>query len=517
MQYYGSSTVPGNMTRLRIAMELMETSVSRLIAPRHTYGNTTSTTPLSEPCIAYILREVLNALVYLHSEHRMHRDIRASTLLLTRTGMCKVTDYGESGSATAASLAQRRPPPSAAAAVGVGNSSSSSNDALWMSPEVVQQSPDFLGTYNTTRKSIGYDGYGEAADIWSLGITAIELATGHPPRNDIPTTKLPSMITREPPPRLEGPFSDAFKDFVWQCLRKSPGDRPAAIDLLMHSFVVAAELPQELIERLSHFVESKNIHKVGEEAKNARTDAAAVVAGWNFDTAKRKTPPSQDIYSTTVAGDDDGDDHHHHLGGREPSFNFGTFVDKGPSSSSGSEGDDHAMQPATLSFGTVVSRVPPPAPLPPPPQLPQSPFGGRSSSALPNNHRTATLSGNSGRSVFSEREMPLSFLPSGNLNLNSSSSSALAQAQQRPPRPPTPSPSPAGGGGVSGSHTRTQESTLAALTGMLASLETRNSPSLVELKNSSGGASGSGGENVAEMGPLGNYLIGQWNSAALKK
>jgi serine/threonine protein kinase len=147
VSYHGAALIPGT-TRIMLAMELMALSAAELASPPG----------LPEPQVAYVLREVLNALVYLHSEDRMHRDIKAANVLLSSSGMVKVSDLGVAAQLGGTMGAKRR--------TFVGS-------PLWMAPEVIEQSPDVGGGQGG--KKGGKDGYDEAADVWSLGITAIEV------------------------------------------------------------------------------------------------------------------------------------------------------------------------------------------------------------------------------------------------------------------------------------------------------------------------------------------------------
>lgn len=161
--------------------------------------------PFPEDAIAHVMKSLCKGLEYIHKEESLHRDIKAENILLGADGAVKLSDFGVAGQLTN-TLRQRN--------TFVGS-------PYWMAPEVITESV-----------------YDEKCDIWSVGITALELANGLPPHaNDHPYKALVS-IPLSSPPRVEGSkFSSAFKDFVSVCLQRTAKDRADASTLVGHPFL----------------------------------------------------------------------------------------------------------------------------------------------------------------------------------------------------------------------------------------------------------------------------------------
>ncbi|RVE64113.1 hypothetical protein OJAV_G00143000 [Oryzias javanicus] len=166
---------------------------------------------LTEPQIRVVCRQMLEALVYLHSMKIIHRDLKAGNILLTLDGTIKLADFGVSAKNT--KTLQRR--------------DSFIGTPYWMAPEVVMCE---------TMKDTPYD---YKADIWSLGITLIELAQIEPPHHELNPMRVMLKIAKSEPPTLDEPYkwSNEFKDFLRSALDKNQETRPTAAQLLEHPFV----------------------------------------------------------------------------------------------------------------------------------------------------------------------------------------------------------------------------------------------------------------------------------------
>ncbi|XP_037096984.1 TRAF2 and NCK interacting kinase a isoform X12 [Syngnathus acus] len=211
--YYGAfikKNPPGIDDQLWLVMEFCGAgSVTDLI--KNTKGNS-----LKEEWTAYICREILRGLTHLHQHKVIHRDIKGQNVLLTENAEVKLVDFGVS-----AQLDRT-----------VGRRNTFIGTPYWMAPEVIacDENPD--ATYDFK------------SDLWSLGITAMEMAEGAPPLCDMHPMRALFLIPRNPAPRLKSKkWSKKFQLFIESCLVKSHGQRPSTEQLLKHPFI--RDLPNE--------------------------------------------------------------------------------------------------------------------------------------------------------------------------------------------------------------------------------------------------------------------------------
>ncbi|XP_063774114.1 mitogen-activated protein kinase kinase kinase kinase 3 isoform X7 [Pseudophryne corroboree] len=248
------------------------------------------TGPLSEQQIAYVSRETLQGLYYLHVKGKMHRDIKGANILLTDNGHVKLADFGVSAQITA-TIAKRK---------------SFIGTPYWMAPEVAA----------VERKG----GYNQLCDIWAVGITSIELAELQPPMFDLHPMRALFLMTKSnfQPPKLKDKmkWSNSFHHFVKMALTKNPKKRPTAEKLLQHPFVTQPlnrTLAIELLDKVNNpdhssfhdfddddpeppIVVPQRIHSTSRSVREEKTRSEINFGQVKFDPPMRKeTEPHHDL------------------------------------------------------------------------------------------------------------------------------------------------------------------------------------------------------------------------------
>uniref|UniRef100_A0A3P8ZCE0 non-specific serine/threonine protein kinase n=1 Tax=Esox lucius TaxID=8010 RepID=A0A3P8ZCE0_ESOLU len=203
---------------------------------------------MDESIIAYIIHEALMGLHHLHINKTIHRDVKGNNILLTTQGGVKLVDFGVSAQLTNTRLRRN----------------TSVGTPFWMAPEVIACEQQLDSTYDAR------------CDVWSLGITAIELGDGDPPLSDLHPMRALFKIPRNPPPTLHQPelWSDHFNDFICKCLIKDFELRPNVLDLLEHVFIRqitgrAKILQKQLMELIDL---NQQIVIAGKSSHHGRTD-----------------------------------------------------------------------------------------------------------------------------------------------------------------------------------------------------------------------------------------------------
>ncbi|KAK8796018.1 hypothetical protein WA171_003982 [Blastocystis sp. BT1] len=200
---------------LWIAMELMDAGcLTEILGPDINFP---------ESHIAYVCKCILQALDYLHRNNKLHRDIKSDNVLLSSKGTIKLADFG-----FAVGLTQEE-----------DRRKSVVGTPFWMAPELI--------------RGIAYDG---SVDIWSLGITALEMADGEPPYYHEPPLRALLMIHTSPSPTVRNPskWSIEFIDFLKNCLELDPKKRGTASEMLMHPFIRKACTPEVFAQFALHIL-----------------------------------------------------------------------------------------------------------------------------------------------------------------------------------------------------------------------------------------------------------------------
>jgi len=175
---------------------------------------------LTEGQIAFVCQQVLAGLSYIHSCHRIHRDIKSDNILIAGDGAVKIADFGY-----AAQLTKGR-----------AKRNTIVGTPYWMAPELIRGAE-----------------YDCKVDIWSLGIMLMEMAEGEPPYMDYPPLRALFLISTKGIPGLQtaSEWSPEMNDFLKQCLTQEPEDRPGANQLLEHPFLKKACDPLEMSKQVA--------------------------------------------------------------------------------------------------------------------------------------------------------------------------------------------------------------------------------------------------------------------------
>uniref|UniRef100_A0A8C7W6C2 non-specific serine/threonine protein kinase n=1 Tax=Oncorhynchus mykiss TaxID=8022 RepID=A0A8C7W6C2_ONCMY len=229
---------------------------------------------MDEAIIAYIIHEALTGLHHLHINKTIHRDVKGNNILLTTQGGVKLVDFGVSAQLTNTRLRRN----------------TSVGTPFWMAPEVIACEQQLDSTYDAR------------CDVWSLGITAIELGDGDPPLSDLHPMRALFKIPRNPPPTLYQPelWSDHFNDFICKCLIKDFELRPNVLDLLQHVFIRQIVGRERILQKqLMELIDLNQ--QIGTTGKTRyRHDCACLISSQNSVTEQLQRRYAKDQIYTYV-------------------------------------------------------------------------------------------------------------------------------------------------------------------------------------------------------------------------
>ncbi|KAK7790914.1 hypothetical protein R5R35_000923 [Gryllus longicercus] len=340
--YYGAfikKSPPGKDDQLWLVMEYCGAgSVTDLV--KSTKGQS-----LKEEWIAYICREILRGLSYLHSNKVIHRDIKGQNVLLTDNAEVKLVDFGVS-----AQLDRT-----------IGRRNTFIGTPYWMAPEVIacDENPDAT--------------YDNRSDLWSLGITALEMAESQPPLCDLHPMRALFLIPRNPPPRLKSKkWAKKFHGFIETVLVKDYHQRPYTEQLLKHPFIRDQPTERQVRIQLKDHIdrckkrkqekEREDYHYSGSENEEEETGVAgepsSIVQAPGGDTLRRNFQQIQEGRTLTQSeSKEPKESKHGRKGEREE------IPEPGPPS----------RPPIPQRLIVVPDPHPPSRPLPPPPREDRQP------------------------------------------------------------------------------------------------------------------------------------------------